>query len=126
MTSVAGSQHSQDSSPDRTFFSQEPEVSASPIPDGSNAENATSSGGPGGLPTPDFPRRDAQPPGPQAGTKSEINLLKPPYAAPQVAEGRTTKSDYTSMSGKTMVETVIAQAAREAAVATADAPARSY
>ena len=54
MTSVHGSQHSEDSSPDRAFFTQESKEPASPVPDGSNAENATSSGGPGGLPTPDF------------------------------------------------------------------------
>ena len=119
MASPAGSHHSQDSSSDRTFFSQEPEAPASLVPDGSNVGKGTSSGGPGSLPTPDFPQRDAQPPGPEAGKLRQP--LKPPYAAPQVAEGRTTKSDYTSMSGAKMVETVIAQAARDAAVAAAAA-----
>ena len=115
MASGNASPKSQDSSPEKEFFQKQPEDSASQIPDGSKTERATSSGGPGGLPAPDFPQRDAQPPGPQAHDK----LLKPPYATPKVAEGNPTKSDYASMSGSKMVETVIAQAARDAAVAAA-------
>ena len=116
--SRAGSQDSQDSSPVQDFFSQGPEATDSqPVPDGSNVGKSASSGGPGNLPAPDFPQREAQPPGPEAGKPKQT--LQPPYATSKVAERQTTKADCTAMSGAKMVETCIAQAVRDAAVAAA-------
>ena len=88
------------------------------VPDEPHAGKSASSGGPGAkpnLPAPDFPQRAPHPPGPEARKQT----LKPPYATSKVAEGQTTKADYAAMSGSKMVETCIAQAVRDAAVAAA-------
>ena len=116
--SETGTPKSHDSSPvEATFASVEGQDETAPpqTQAGTTTERGTSTGGPNGLPPPVYPQRPAPPPGPQAHEK----LLKPPYAAPQVATGSTTKSDYAEMSSSKMVETIIAQAARDAAVAAA-------
>ena len=112
-----------DSSPDGKFFSQGPEAtgdSQPTVPDAPTAGKSASSGGPGAkpnLPPPEFPQRAQQPPGLQAGKQP----LKPPYETSKVAEGQPTKSDYAAMSGSKVVETCIAQAVRDAAIAAATA-----
>ena len=116
--SETGSQKSHDSSPVDAFAQPAQEEPATQQPqDSTTSEKGTSSGGPSGLPPRVYPQHPAPPPGPQAHEK----LLKPPYAAPQVATGSTTKADYAEMSSTKMVETIIAQAARDAAVAAATA-----
>ena len=118
-----GNGSSPGSSPVQDFFSQRPDAtgdSQPTVPDEPNAGKSASSGGPGAkpnLPAPDFPQRAPQPPGPEAGKQT----LKPPYATSKVAEGQTTKADYAAMSGSKMVETCIAQAVRDAAIAAATA-----
>ena len=112
-----------DSSPVGEFFSQVPKATGedkTPVPDAHAAGKSDSSGGQGAkpnLPPPAFPQRAQQPQGLQAGKQP----LKPPYETSKVADGQPTKSDYAAMSGSKVVETCIAQAVRDAAVAAATA-----
>ena len=88
---------------------QGPPTAHGPEPTAEHGRSARSGGSGAFSEVPSWPSDD-DPPVPPAAEAQNKDTLKPPYAAPQVASGETTKSEYSTMSAAGAIQKAAAQA----------------